>query len=110
MQSHSALRRRTVSFNVDSKQYFFTVTSIVTYEFIYCWYNSLFKQVVSDDRRARAVALEKSKWYRSLSRGLVEFRAVMIAEPWADCVQRGDNRGAVAQEEFCATAQRSSPR
>ena len=60
-----------MSFNVDSKQYFFTITLIVNYEFIYCWYNSLFKQVVSGDRRARAVALEKSKWYLSLSRGLV---------------------------------------
>ena len=39
---------------------FFIVTILVTYEFIYCWYNSLFKQVVSGDRRARAVALEKS--------------------------------------------------
>ena len=65
---------------------FFTVTLIDTYEFMYCWYNSLFKQVVSGDRRAREPALavpelEKSKWYRLLSRGLVEFRAVLIAEP-----------------------------
>ena len=92
MQSDSALRRLTVSFNVDSRQYFFTITLIVTCEFIYCYYNSLFKQVVSGDRRARAVALDKSKWYRSLSSRLVEFRAVMIAEPWADCVQSGDDR------------------
>ena len=81
-----------MSFNVDSKQYFFfTVTLIVTYEFLYCWHNLLLKQVVSSDRSVRAVALEKSKWYRSLSRGLVKFRAVMIAEPWADCVLCGDN-------------------
>ena len=52
--SHSALRRWTVSFKVDSKQFFSVVTLIVTYEFIYCWYNSLFKQVVSGDRRAQS--------------------------------------------------------
>ena len=51
--------------------------------------------MVSGDHRARAVALEKSKWYRSLSRGLVEFRAVMIAEPWDDFVQSGLGAGGV---------------
>ena len=43
----------------------------------YYSYNSLIIQVIIAERRA--VALE-------------EFRVVMIAEPWEDCVQIGDDR------------------
>ena len=87
-----------MSFNVDSKQYFFTVILIVTYEFIYCRYNSLFKQVVSGDRRARAVAQEKSKWYRSLSRGaagVLNGDNWLSEEPW-----RWGVFGAATKAEF----------
>ena len=33
---------------------FFIITLIVIFEFIYCWHNSLLKQVVSCDRRAQS--------------------------------------------------------
>ena len=34
--THSALRRRTVSFNVDSKHFFYRDALFVTYKFIHC--------------------------------------------------------------------------
>ena len=58
---------------------FFIVTLIVTYEFVYGYYNSLFKQVVRIQmcRGARGVHSGNYCWAVAIE----EFRAVMIGEP-----------------------------